>query len=128
MRIMKQRSKAGTPATSHFSGWLPLLHSAIVRRMTRLAFSLAAATLLAFHGPAFAQQVELGGRPVLQSVEGLKPGQFVWNPDAAPNCRPYDAPRSLCGPQMVTGILPVLISESCAGAGRCLWLWGDFRV
>ncbi|HVJ71427.1 MAG TPA: L,D-transpeptidase [Sphingomicrobium sp.] len=52
--------------------------------MNRLKLSIAAAALLVFHGPAFAQQVELAGRPVLQTVESLKPGQFVWKPEAAP--------------------------------------------
>jgi hypothetical protein len=52
--------------------------------MTRLHLSLAAAALLAFHGPALAQQVELGGKPVLQAVTSLKPGQYVWSPQAAP--------------------------------------------
>ena len=52
--------------------------------MTHLTLSLSAALLLACHAPSFAQQVELGGRPVLQTVDSLKPGQFVWNPEAAP--------------------------------------------
>ena len=58
--------------------------SVIFRAMTRLTLSLAAAMLLSCHGPALAQQIELGGRPILQTVGTLKPGQFVWNPDAAP--------------------------------------------
>jgi hypothetical protein len=40
--------------------------------------------LLSSHGPALAQQVELGGMPVLQAVATLKTGQFVWSPEAAP--------------------------------------------
>ena len=52
--------------------------------MTRPTLSLVAAMLFACHGPALAQQVELGGRPVLQAVTSLKPGQYVWSPAAAP--------------------------------------------
>jgi Uncharacterized protein conserved in bacteria len=40
--------------------------------------------LIASPQVSVAQQVELGGRPVLQTVATLKPGQFVWNPEAAP--------------------------------------------
>ncbi len=47
-----------------------------------VALALLAAT--AAPHSALAQQVDLKGRPVLQTVEGLKPGQFVWNPEAAP--------------------------------------------
>jgi hypothetical protein len=52
----------------------------MVRLLTLIA-PLAAATLAA---PAIAQQVDPGGRSVLQVVGTLKPGQFVWNPQAAP--------------------------------------------
>ncbi|HEU4956429.1 MAG TPA: L,D-transpeptidase family protein, partial [Sphingomicrobium sp.] len=40
--------------------------------------------LIASPQVSVAQQVDLGGRPVLQTVATLKPGQFVWNPEAAP--------------------------------------------
>lgn len=41
--------------------------------------------LIASPQVSVAQQVDLGGRPVLQTVATLKPGQFVWNPEAAPD-------------------------------------------
>ena len=34
--------------------------------------------------PLSAEQVNLNGRPVLEAATRLKPGQFVWAPDAAP--------------------------------------------
>ena len=34
--------------------------------------------------PLSAQQVSLNNRPVLEAATRLKPGQFVWAPDAAP--------------------------------------------
>jgi hypothetical protein len=47
---------------------------------------LIAIALLATSLPTitYAQQVDLAGRPVLGAVPTLKPGQFVWAPDAAP--------------------------------------------
>ena len=38
----------------------------------------------AFSQPLSAEQVNLNGRPVLEAATRLKPGQFVWAPDAAP--------------------------------------------
>jgi L,D-transpeptidase-like protein len=35
-------------------------------------------------GPAIAQQIALGDRPVLEAATKLRPGQFVWAPEAAP--------------------------------------------
>jgi hypothetical protein len=43
---------------------------------------VSAALLLAM--PAFAQQVQIGSGSVVQTVETLKPGQFVWAPQVAP--------------------------------------------
>ena len=47
---------------------------------------LIPALLLAIAAPsvANAQLIDLGGRPVLEVAQKLKPGQFVWAPDAAP--------------------------------------------
>ena len=47
---------------------------------------LIPALLLAIAAPsvANAQLIDLGGRPVLEVAPKLKPGQFVWAPDAAP--------------------------------------------
>jgi len=45
---------------------------------------LSAAFALSIATPAFAQQVDLAGRPVLEATTKLKPGQFVWAPEAAP--------------------------------------------
>src|SRR5262245_14314781 len=45
------------------------------------AFLLSACAL---SQSALAQQVPLGSRPVLEVATKLKPGQFVWAPDAAP--------------------------------------------
>jgi hypothetical protein len=40
---------------------------------------------LAFSGAAFAQQVPLAGASPLETVARLKPGQFVWAPEVAPD-------------------------------------------
>jgi hypothetical protein len=40
---------------------------------------------LALPGVAFAQQVPLIGASPLETVTRLKPGQFVWAPEVAPN-------------------------------------------
>ncbi|HEU0310885.1 MAG TPA: L,D-transpeptidase family protein [Sphingomicrobium sp.] len=50
--------------------------------MRKLLISLLICSALS--APAFAQQVDLAGRPVLQVVSTLKTGEFVWSPDAAP--------------------------------------------
>jgi hypothetical protein len=52
--------------------------------MVRLLTIFAPAIAIALASPALAQQVELGGRPVLQAVTSLKPGQYVWSPAEAP--------------------------------------------
>lgn len=40
---------------------------------------------LALSGPLFAQQVPLGSGSVVQTVTSLKPGQYVWAPQVAPD-------------------------------------------
>ncbi|MFL6768018.1 MAG: L,D-transpeptidase family protein [Sphingomicrobium sp.] len=49
----------------------------------RLIKTLFAAACLV-SSPALAEQVDLGGRSMLEAVRGLKPGQYVWAPNAAP--------------------------------------------
>jgi L,D-transpeptidase catalytic domain len=49
----------------------------------RLITTLFAAACLA-SSPVLAEQVDLGNRSMLEAVRGLKPGQFVWAPNAAP--------------------------------------------
>ena len=58
-----------------------LLHSALMNR----TFLLSAVLALTVATPAFAQEVALRGRPVLEAVSTLKAGQYVWAPDAAPD-------------------------------------------
>ena len=36
-------------------------------------------------GPVLAQQVQLGSGSVVQTVTSLRPGQYVWAPQAAPD-------------------------------------------
>lgn len=50
-----------------------------MRRTAALFLSAIALSL-----PAHAQQIEAAGRPVLELVTTLKPGQFVWSPGSAP--------------------------------------------
>ena len=38
----------------------------------------------AISSPVLAEQVNLGSRSMLEAVRGLKPGQYVWAPNAAP--------------------------------------------
>jgi hypothetical protein len=49
----------------------------------RLITTLFAAACLA-SSPVLAEQVDLGNRSMLEAVRGLKPGQYVWAPNAAP--------------------------------------------
>ncbi|MFL6739312.1 MAG: L,D-transpeptidase family protein [Sphingomicrobium sp.] len=49
----------------------------------RLIKTLFAAACLV-SSPVLAEQVDLGGRSMLEAVRGLKPGQYVWAPNAAP--------------------------------------------
>src|SRR3954467_9489297 len=51
--------------------------------MIRLAAALVGAAALG--GAAFAQQVSFAGDSPLETVEKLKPGQFVWAPEVAPD-------------------------------------------
>lgn len=51
--------------------------------MTRFLATFGCA--LALSGAAFAQQVPLGGASPLETVALLKPGQFVWAPEVAPD-------------------------------------------
>ena len=49
----------------------------------KLLIALAVPAILT-GSPASAQQVDLSGRPIIEAVSGLTPGQFIWAPDAAP--------------------------------------------
>jgi len=50
--------------------------------MRRITTLFAAACLVS--SPVLAEQVDLGQRSMLEAVRGLKPGQYVWAPNAAP--------------------------------------------
>lgn len=50
-------------------GWLPLI----------------AAAAMATGGPLFSQQVEIGSGSVVRTITTLKPGEFVWAPEIAPD-------------------------------------------
>ena len=63
------------------SAALILDHDAAMNRL----FQLSAAVALCLSSPAFAQAVEPAGRPILEMVSKLKPGQYVWAPDSAPD-------------------------------------------
>jgi len=52
-------------------------------RMRHIRLALAAIAII-LTTPAPAQQVELGGRPVLQAATQLKNGQYVWAPELSP--------------------------------------------
>ena len=47
--------------------------------------SIAVAAALIFAAGAAAEQVKLGGRPLLQVASKLKPGQYLWEPERAPS-------------------------------------------
>jgi hypothetical protein len=53
-------------------------------RMTKPLLALLLATAIAAPCPLSAQLVATGGRPLLDAVRTLKPGQYVWAPEAAP--------------------------------------------
>jgi hypothetical protein len=52
--------------------------------MNRQLFMPTAAILL-LSSSALAQQIQLKGRPLLDAAKALKPGQYIWEPQRAPN-------------------------------------------
>ncbi len=82
----------------------------------RMKLGLAIAALLAAT-PAYAQQVDLAGRPILAAAQQLKTGQFVWAPQLAPD-GPLLVIVNLAAQRMIVFRDGVPIAASTVSSGK----------